>query len=47
MPPVDRLRKIRKAILITINDDRQAHGSPNIFIDLNEIKQQMNIQSIY
>ena len=38
MPPLDRLRKIRRAILKTINDVRQAHGSPNIFIDLNANK---------
>ena len=38
MPPLDRLRKIRRAILKTINDVRQAHCSPNIFIDLNANK---------
>jgi len=34
MPPLDRMRKIRRAILQTINDVRQAHESPSIYIDV-------------
>ena len=34
MPPLDRMRKIRRAILQTINDMRQAHQSPSMYIDV-------------
>jgi len=34
MPPLDRMRKIRRAILQTINDMRTAHGSEPINIDV-------------
>ena len=34
MPPLDRMRKIRRAILQTINDMRTAHGSDPINIDV-------------
>jgi hypothetical protein len=33
MPPLDRMRKIRRAILKTINDIRAAHKSPPISVD--------------
>lgn len=34
MPPLDRMRKIRRDILKTINDVRQAFGQPSIYIDV-------------
>lgn len=33
MPKLDRMRKIRRDILRTINDLREAHGAPRINID--------------
>jgi hypothetical protein len=33
MPKLDRMRKIRREILRTINDLREAHGAPRINID--------------
>jgi len=33
MKPLDRMRKIRRAIMKTINDLREAHGSASIYID--------------
>lgn len=33
MPKLDRMRKIRRDILRTINDVREAHGVGQIFID--------------
>ena len=35
MTPLDRMRKIRREILRTINDMREAHGVPAIYVDLN------------
>jgi hypothetical protein len=34
MPPLDKMRKIRRAILKTINDMREAHNVPSIYIDV-------------
>ena len=33
LPPLDKMRKIRRDILRTINEARGAHGSPSIYID--------------
>lgn len=34
MPPLDKMRKIRRAIIKTINDMREAHNSPGIYMDI-------------
>ena len=34
MPPLDKMRKIRRAIMKTINDMRQAHNVPSIYYDV-------------
>ena len=34
MPPLDKMRKIRRDILRTINDARDKHGAPSIYIDV-------------
>jgi hypothetical protein len=34
LPKLDRMRKIRRQILRTINDVREAHGVPSLFIDI-------------
>ena len=34
MPPLDRMRKIRRAIIKTINDMRMAHGTPSVYTDV-------------
>ena len=34
MPPLDKMRKIRRAIIKTINDVREAHNSPSIYMDV-------------
>jgi hypothetical protein len=33
MPPLDKMRKIRRAIMKTINDMRSAHSVPSIYTD--------------
>ena len=34
MPPLDKMRKIRRAIMKTINDMREAHEVPGIYGDV-------------
>ena len=34
MPPLDKMRKIRREILRTINDARDKHGAPSIYNDV-------------
>ena len=34
MPPLDKMRKIRRAIMRTINDMREAHNVPSIYPDV-------------
>ena len=34
MPPLDKMRKIRRAIVKTINDMREAHNVPSIYVDV-------------
>ena len=34
MPPLDKMRKIRREILRTINEARDKHGAPSIYIDV-------------
>jgi hypothetical protein len=34
MPPLDKMRKIRRAIVKTINDMREAHNAPSIYLDV-------------
>lgn len=34
MPPLDKMRKIRRDILKTINDFREAHQAPSIYVDV-------------
>ena len=34
MPPLDKMRKIRRDILRTINDARDRHGAPSIYNDV-------------
>jgi len=33
LPKLDRMRKIRREIVKTINDLREAHNSPSIYVD--------------
>ena len=34
MPPLDKMRKIRRQIIRTINDMREAHNVPSIYTDV-------------
>jgi hypothetical protein len=34
MPPLDKMRKIRRQIIRTINDMREAHSVPSIYTDV-------------
>jgi len=35
LPPLDKMRKVRREIVKTINDFRAAHGHPKVYLDPN------------